>query len=91
MYTILGENYKYKIPDRVNIKSMNNDFCKYAYDLEYIKETSKSIYAKSLVYGWVYRIEKASKKVFLDGKQIANICEYDILHYYTNENPLKSL
>lgn len=90
MYTICGENYKYKIPDRINITSMNDDLCKFAYDLDYVKETSKSIYAKSPVYGWVYRIEKNTKKVFCDGKQIANTCEYSVLHYYTNENPLTS-
>ena len=85
MYTVSGENYKYKIPYEVNISSMNNNYSIFAYGLEYVKETSKSIYAKSLYYGWTYRIEKDSKKVFCDGKQIANTCEYDISHYYTNE------
>lgn len=85
MYCVLGENYKYKVPYEINIKSMNGDCTCFAFGLEFVKETSKSIYAKSLFYGWLYRIEKGTSKVFIDGKQIADTCEYDVLHYYTNE------
>ena len=60
----------------VNIHSMNDDFHYFAFNLEYIKENNKSIYAESTVYGDIYRIEKKTKKVFKNGKQIANTCEY---------------
>lgn len=85
MFNIDGESYKYKVPFEVNIRSMDNDYCRFAYSLNFVKETSKSIYAKSPFYGWTYRIEKNTSKVFLDGKQIANTCDYTVLHYYTNE------
>lgn len=61
----------------VDINSMNGDFLRFCYYLEFIKENSKSIYAKSPVYGWVYRIEKSTGKVFRDGKQIADTCTYE--------------
>ena len=59
----------------LNIISMNGNHLNYAYDLEVINENSKSIYAEGL-YGDVYRVEKGSKKVFKNGKQIASECEY---------------
>lgn len=60
----------------VDIHSMNGDYGRFAFYLEYLKENSKSIYAESSIYGWIYRIEKKTKKVFRDGKQIADTCEY---------------
>jgi hypothetical protein len=60
----------------VDINSMNGDYKNFAYNLLFLKENSKSIYAESPVYGWMYRIEKSTGKVFRDGKQIADICDY---------------
>ena len=60
----------------LDINSINEDYLRFAYYLEIVKETSKSIYAKSQVYGWVYRIEKGTGKIFKDGKQIAETCTY---------------
>lgn len=34
---------------------------KFAYYLKWIKETSRSIYAESELYGYVYRIEKKNE------------------------------
>lgn len=62
----------------IDIHSMNNDFRRFAFNLEFIKENNKSIYAKSPVYGWIYRIEKKSGKVFIDGKQIADTSKYTV-------------
>ena len=61
----------------VNINTMDNDFYKFAYWLNFQKQNSKSIYASGL-YG-IYRIEKKSKKVFHDGKLIANTCTYELI------------
>jgi len=41
---------------------------KFAYYLKWIKETSRSIYAESELYGYVYRIEKKTNIVYIDGK-----------------------
>lgn len=60
----------------ININSMDGDYTKFAYYLDFIKENSKSIYAESPIYGDIYRIEKKSKKVFKNDKQIASTCEY---------------
>ena len=60
----------------VDIDSMNGDFTKFAYYLDFVKMTSKSIYAKSPVYDWVYKIELKTGKIFRDGKQIAEISTY---------------
>lgn len=49
---------------------------KWAYELEFWKENSRSIYAKSTFDLDVYRIEKKSKKVYLNGKLYSNTCEY---------------
>ena len=62
----------------VNINSMDGDYTKFAYYLDFIKENSKSIYAESPLYGDIYRIEKSTKRVFKDGKQIASTCEYSV-------------
>ena len=62
----------------VNIRSMNSNYQKFAFDLDYIKENSKSIYAKG-IYGDIYRIEKRSTKVYFNDRLIANTCEYSIL------------
>ena len=83
----MTEEYKYKIPYEVNIRAMDDDYCRFAYNLDFVKETKESIFARSTFYGWTYRIEKATKKVFRDGRQIANSCDYTVLHYYTNEKP----
>ena len=61
----------------VDIKYLNNEaYPRFAYYLEFVKENSRSIYAESPLYGWIYRIEKSTKKVFMDGKQIGSDCEY---------------
>ena len=60
----------------VDIDSMDGDFTRFAYYLDFIKMNSKSIYAESPTYGWVYRIEIKTGKVFRDGKQIAEISTY---------------
>ena len=39
----------------------------FAYYLDFIKENSRSIYAKG-IYGDIYRVEKTSKKVYINGK-----------------------
>ena len=60
----------------VDIESMDDDYTRFAYYLEFIKMTKKSIYAKSPIYGWIYRIEIGTGKVFRDGKQIAECSKY---------------
>ena len=62
----------------VNINSMDGDFRNFRFYLDYIKETAKSIYCVSSLYGDTYRIEKNTGKVFCNGKQIANICKYEL-------------
>lgn len=63
----------------VNINSLNGDFRNFRFYLDYIKETAKSIYCVSSLYGDTYRIEKNTGKVFCEGKQIANTCDYEII------------
>ena len=63
---------------KLDIDSMDNDFLRIAGNLDVIKENSKSIYAASPVYGWVYKIEKKTGKVFLDGKQIAETSQWHL-------------
>lgn len=63
----------------INITSVNNDPHKFLYDLEFLHETSRSIYCESSVYGDVYRIEKSTKALFQNGSKIANTCEYSVL------------
>ena len=63
----------------VNIHSLDGDFTNFRFYLDYIKETSKSIYCESPLYGDTYRIEKNTGKVFCEGKQIANTCDYEII------------
>lgn len=62
----------------VDITAMNGNRYAYAYGLEYLRESSRSIYCESLLYGDVYRIEKATNKVFKNGRQIAENCEYSV-------------
>lgn len=61
----------------INIYKMDNG--KWAYGLEFWKENSRSIYAKSTFDLDVYRIEKKSKKLYLNGKLYSNTCEYYVL------------
>lgn len=61
----------------MSINTMNGSHLNFAYNLNVTKENSKSIYAEGM-YGDEYRIEKSSKRVFKNGKQIANTCEYTI-------------
>lgn len=63
----------------VNIHSLDGDFTNFRFYLDYIKETAKSIYCESSLYGDTYRIEKKSGKVLCNGKQIANTSEYVLL------------
>lgn len=63
----------------VNINSLDGDFRNFRFYLDYIKETAKSIYCVSSLYGDTYRIEKNTGKVFCEGKQIANTCDYEII------------
>ena len=63
---------------KLDIDSMDNDFLRIAGNLDVIKENSKSIYAASPVYGWVYKIEKKTGKVFRDGKQIAETSQWHL-------------
>ena len=63
----------------VNIKSLDRDYRNFRFYLDFIKETSKSIYCESPLYGDTYRIEKNTGKVFCEGKQIANTCDYEII------------
>lgn len=60
----------------IDINSMNGDRRNFRYNLKVTNENSKSIYAVSRLYGGHYRIEKATGKVFLEGKQIAETCEW---------------
>lgn len=60
----------------LNITSMNGDHLKFAYDLDVLKENTKSIYAIGM-YGDEYRIEKKTGRVFKNGIQIAEKCEYE--------------
>ena len=39
----------------------------FAYYLNFIKENARSVYAQG-IYGDIYRIEKASKKVYINNK-----------------------
>ena len=50
----------------VDINSMDGDFTRFAYYLNFVKMTKKSIYAESSVYGWIYRIELKKSAVFRD-------------------------
>lgn len=59
----------------LNINSMNGNHLNFAYNLDVTKENNKSIYAEGM-YGDIYRVEKSSKRVFMNGKQIADTCEY---------------
>lgn len=61
----------------VDIHSMNSNYQRFAFDLDVIKENSKSIYAKGM-YGDIYRIEKNTAKVYFNGELIADSCEYSI-------------
>lgn len=63
----------------ININEMDNDINRYRYFLEVIKENSRSIYAQSTIDGTIYRIEKKSKKLYLNGKLYSNTCEYYVL------------
>lgn len=63
----------------VNIKSIDGDYRNFRFYLELTKETVKSIHCVSSLYGDTYRIEKKTGKVFCEGKQIANTCEYEII------------
>lgn len=74
----------------LNIKSMNGDNTKYAYDLEITNENSRSIYAVSNVYGWTYKVDKNTTAVYLDGKKIADDCVYSIDEYFDIERPVNS-
>lgn len=58
----------------ISIDKMDNG--NFSYFLEVIKENSRSIYAQSTFDGAIYRIEKKSKRVFLNGKLYSNTCEY---------------
>lgn len=58
----------------ISIVNMDNGM--YSYYLEIIKENSRSIYAESTFDGAIYRIEKKSKKVYLNGKLYSNTCSY---------------
>ena len=51
----------------VNVEWENGKDHYFAYYLDFIKENSRSIYAEG-IYGDIYRIEKASKKVYINGK-----------------------
>lgn len=59
----------------VDINSMNGNHLEFSYNMRLVKENSKSIYAQNM-YGDTYKIEKKTKKVFYNGKQIADTCEY---------------
>ena len=59
----------------VDINSMNGDYLRFAYNLDFVKENSKSIYAEGM-YGDVYRIEKETTRVYKNGKQIAESSTY---------------
>lgn len=50
--------------DYVNIECGTG---KFAYYLDYMKETSRSIYAEG-IYGNIYRVEKKTNRVYIDGK-----------------------
>lgn len=66
-------------PEVVDIVSMDDDRTKFAYQLLLAQENSRSIYCESSLYGFTYRIDKKTKAVFKDGKQIASTCEYSVL------------
>ena len=53
----------------------NNNF---AYDTDYIKENSKSIYSEGM-YGDEYRIEKNTNKVFKNQKYIGTAQTVEII------------
>lgn len=60
----------------IDINSMNGNRNNFRYNLKVTEENSKSIYAVSRLYGDTYRIEKATGKVFCEGKQIAETSEW---------------
>jgi hypothetical protein len=51
-------------PEKVNIWGQESN--KWAFDLDYIKENSRSIYAEGM-YGDTYRIEKKTNRVYING------------------------
>lgn len=53
----------------IDFLTLEGEKC-WAYNLDFVKENSRSIYAKSPMYGWVYRIEKTTGKIFLDKEYI---------------------
>lgn len=59
----------------VDINSMNGDYFRFAYNLDFMKENNKSIFACGM-YGDIYRIEKATTAIFKNGKLIANSSTY---------------
>lgn len=62
----------------LSIMSMNDDRANYRYWLRLTKETSRSYYAVSNLYGDEYRIEKRSGKVFCNGEQIADTSKIEL-------------
>lgn len=60
----------------VSITSMDGDYKKFAFYLDFIKESSNSIYSQGM-YGDIYRIEKKTGKVFRNGKQIAETSKWE--------------
>lgn len=60
----------------IDIIAMNGNPRDFRYNLKVTEENSKSIYARSPLYGDLYRIEKATGKVFRNEVQIAETSEW---------------
>ena len=63
----------------LDIYSMNDDRCKYALNLDIVKENSRSIYAEGM-YGNIYRVVKSTGEVYIDGEKFADTSNY-IVNY----------
>lgn len=61
----------------LDIKTMDGNHLRYAYDLEIWHENSHSIYAVGM-YGDEYRVNKKSGQVKCNGTVIANTCTYQV-------------
>lgn len=68
--------FKEAFTQSIDITSIDGDRLNFMYGLEPVKETSRSIYCVSPLYGDSVRIEKATTRLYKNGKQIADKCEY---------------
>ena len=60
---------------KLDISWMDDILSKFAFDLDIIKENSRSIYAEGM-YGNIYRVVKSTTEVYINGKKYAEKCHY---------------